>query len=94
MTENSSVIEGILCREYTLLHTEALGHEANHSSPSSAEVKNAWSSASIPHTSSLICLVKHTLYTLTLVINVNKRQIRVGILGWQCFQEKLEISGF
>jgi len=71
-----------------------LWHEADYLPPSVAKIKNAWSSASIPHTSSLICLVKHTLYTLTLVINVNKRQIRVGILGWQCFQEKLEISGF
>jgi hypothetical protein len=47
------------------------GYEADHSPPSSAEVKNAWSYISIPRSSSMAwCLIKHRdNLTFTLPMN-------------------------
>jgi hypothetical protein len=45
------------------------GREADHSPPSSAEVKNAWSYTSTPqHVFMAWCLVKHRDFTLTVPI--------------------------
>jgi len=41
---------------------EAAGREGDHSPPSSAEAKNAWSYTSTPqHVFMSLCLVKHTV---------------------------------
>jgi len=52
------------------LGIKGLGHEADHSPPTSVEVKNAWSYTSIPqYTFMAWCLVKHR-YNLTFTFNI------------------------
>jgi hypothetical protein len=57
-----------------------LGREADHSPPSSAEVKNAWSYTSTPHYIFMAwCLVKHRdNFILPLNINIVSLKLNVG----------------
>jgi hypothetical protein len=43
------------------LEEKQLGHEADHSSPSSTEVKNAWSYTSTSIYVFTMCLIKHRI---------------------------------
>jgi len=53
------------------LGVKQLGHEVNHSLPSSAKVRNEWSSASTPH----MCV--HGVDKETLLFIINTRSVMV-----------------
>jgi hypothetical protein len=52
-----------LAFDYAIVMEMQLGHEADHSPPSSAQVKNAWSYTSTPQYIFMAwCLIKHRIH--------------------------------